>query len=414
MAWAILPWIFHFLLRLKKEKSAKIFTKVFWQLFLVFVLFFLAHNIYALFGSALIIVFLLFYFKKDFAKWRKFLLIFFFSFLSCLWFWLPALMEKNLITMDNVDLSKNFAKHFPTLLQLFNPQLSFGYSYWGAVDSLSFSLGMVQIVILFLSLIYLLKNLKKTSNRNSKQIFIYLILSIFLILFQLPFTSFLYQIIPFANFIQFPWRLTLLLVVLLVPLSAFIFDHLKKSGKLFLSFLLILQMLQFSQLKPVDYFNKTKADYEFFPETTSVNHENLPKTFVYKDFYRWQPSAEIVEGQGTVQVNNWQGSKRSYQLNLSSQSLIIEPTAYFPGWVSRFKNLDNNDDNWQKIVYVDNELIAGRLAYRLPAGDYLVESRFSQKTWPRLIGNAVSLLTFLTLLVFYFFAQQRAKSNKKR
>lgn len=414
MSWAILLWIFHYLFLLKKEKTPTIFNQLFIKLFIFLIMFFLAHNIVAFFGSALIFVFLILYFKNDFIKWRKFLICFVLSFAASLWFWLPAIMEKSLVTMDRVDLTKNFHKHFPTLTQLFNPQTYFGYSYWGKIDSMSFSLGLVQALLIFLLIIYLLKNCKKLKNFFQKKINIFIFFSFVLIIFQLEFTKSIYQLVPFAEFIQFPWRLILLFSIMFLPVSAQLFDQLKKRWRTILIILLMIQFVQLFSIKAIDYRSKNKVDYEAYPDTTSVNKENIPQTFIFTGFGDWQPSPEIVEGGGTIIVEKWRGSVRSYQLELNSDSLIVEPTAYFPGWQTKVKNLDNADANWQTIEHVDNELIAGRLAYRLAPGRYEVESRFTQKTWPRIIGNSISVLSFLTLIFFYVFSLKKVKNKGRK
>ncbi len=113
-------------------------------------------------------------------------------------------------------------------------------------------------------------------------------------------------------------------------------------------------------------------------------------------------------------MEKWRGSVRSYQLDLNTDSLIVEPTAYFPGWQTKVKNLNSDDSAWETIEHVDNELIAGRLAYRLPAGNYLVESRFTQKTWSRMLGNSLSLLSFLTLIFCYASSLKKAKNKERK
>lgn len=414
MSWAILTWIFHYLFLLKKEQSPIIFNQLFLKLFIFLVMFFLAHNIMAFFGSALIFVFLFFYFKNDFTKWKKFLICFLLSFSACLWFWLPAMMEKNLVTMDRVDLTQNFYKHFPTLAQLFSPQINFGYSYWGSVDSMSFNLGFVQTILLFLLIIYLLKNFQKPKQFFKNKVNIFILLSFALVVFQLKLTKSIYQLIPFTEFIQFPWRLILLFSIVFLPVSAHLFDQLKKSWKIFLSILLIIQFSQLFSIKAIDYQSKNKVDYEAYSDTTSVNKENLPQTFVYERFNNWQPSPEIIEGDGVIIVDKWRGSVRTYRLNLNSDSLIIEPTAYFPGWQTKVKNVDSDKQSWQTIEHLDNKLIAGRLAYRLPAGNYLVESRFTQKTWPRIVGNGLSLFSFLLLICFYVLSLKKEKNKERK
>ena len=222
MALGIFPWIFYFLERIKNEKDELINSNFFF-LFISLNLLFLAHNIAAFFGSALIIFYLFFFFAKDWQKWKKFILIFLLAFFASLWFWLPAMMEKNLVIMDDVDLTVNYYKHFPTLKQLLSLPISFGYSYWGNVDSMSLGIGISVITILIISLIYLLR--KKRSD------LIFIFLSFVLIIFQLPFTKFFYDLIPFADYIQFPWRLSLLLSVVIIPISANIFQNLNRKEK---------------------------------------------------------------------------------------------------------------------------------------------------------------------------------------
>jgi hypothetical protein len=409
MAWGIIPWIFYFLEKIKNQKSKEVIDINFLFLTFFLILLFLSHNITALFASGLIIFYLFFVFAKDLFKWKRFIFSFILAFGASLWFWLPALLEKNLTILDDVDLTLNYYKHFPSLKQLLAIPIEFGYSYWGRVDTMTFGLGALQILLLFLSIIYLLKikNFKK-----SKENLIFFILLLLTFIFQLPFTKTIYDIVPFVDFIQFPWRLSLLFSIVLLPVSATLYQHLNKNWRKLFFILIILQSLQFLNLKAIDYRDKDKVDYEFFGDTTSVNKENLPKTFTYQGFADWEATAEIKEGQGKVVVDKWRGSQRSYQLNLETDSLIIEPTAYFAGWQTKVKNLDNDGD-WENIDYIDNEVIQGRIAYQLEAGNYQVKTRFTQKTWPRIIGNSVSALS-LTIFSFLFFKWRKdIKKSKK-
>ena len=403
MALGLFPWIFYFLERIKNEKDELINSNFFF-LFLCLNLLFLAHNIAAFFGSALIIFYLFFFFARDWQKWKKFILIFLLAFFASLWFWLPAMIEKNLVTMDNVDLTVNYYKHFPTLKQLFSIPINFGYSIWGSVDSMTYGIGTVALIILLLIFIYLLKNKKADKT--------FFLLSVLLIVFQLSFTKNIYDLVPFAKFIQFPWRLSLLLTVTLIPLSATIFQFLEKKWKIIFMFVCILQTYQVLSLKAADYIMMKDVDYEFFSGTTSVNHENKPKTFRYEELGDWERTPEIIEGKGNIEVKVWRGSIRSYELHLVSDATIIEPTAYFPGWQTKVKNL-NEDNSWKKVEYIDNQVIKGRLAYQLKSGDYLVKSRFTQQTCPRLLGNTLSALTLLFVFMLLIKWKKEVKKSKK-
>lgn len=392
MAWSILPWIFYFLEKIKN--SSKFLDLNFIYLNLLITALFLAHNITAFFASILLIFYVVVsgWGKTFFLK--KFVLVFIWSFINSLWFWLPAILEKNLIILDNVDLSLNYYRHFPTLAQLLSWPIHFGYSYFGSVDSMSYGLGIVQVILLLLALIFFIQ-------KKSRENMVFFVSLFVLFLAQLSISRPLYDLLPFASFIQFPWRLALLFSIVLLPISALIFSQLHKPLKNILSILLVLQFLQFWQVKPIDYHHKNIIDYDADPGTTSVNQENMPKTFNFSFFETKKEPVFLLSGQGEIRLNKFYGSSRAYSIKLSEKSTIIESTAFFPGWETKV--------NGQKIDYIDSEIIKGRLAYELEVGEYQVESKFTQNTWPRIVGNTLSLFSLLTCLFFW----QKVRKNKE-
>ncbi len=394
MAWGILPWIFYFLEKIKDKKI--FFNKNLFFLILCLSALFLAHNIVAFFASILIIFYLVFTYKNNWLAWKKFVLGFVWSFIIALWFWLPAIMEKNLTILDNVDLTLNYAQHFPNLMQLLRLPIQFGYSYWGQIDSMSFGLGAVQLLITFLAGIYLFKN-------KTKKNLVFFIALFVLVIGQLKIAQPLYEIIPFANFIQFPWRLALLFSIVLLPISALIFSKSKKSIKLILIFVIVLQFLQFLQIKPIDYQHQTDLDYETYGGITSVNQENMPKFFTFEYFNQRPAPISILAGQGTIDTKKLNGSSRHYFLELVEKSIIVESTAYFPGWETTANN--------KKIEYLDNEIIRGRIAYELDPGKYEIKTRFTQKTWSRLLGNSLSAFGLITFFSLGLYLWQKDKRN---
>ncbi len=118
------------------------------------------------------------------------------------------------------------------MAQLFSPQINFGYSYWGSVDSMSFNLGFVQTILLFLLIIYLLKNFQKPKQFFKIKLIFLFFLSFALVVFQLKLTKSIYQLIPFTEFISFH-GLILLFSIGFLTVSAHLFDQLKKSWKFF-------------------------------------------------------------------------------------------------------------------------------------------------------------------------------------
>lgn len=395
MAWGILPWIFYFLEKIKISK--RFFNKDFFLLTLCLSALFLAHNVIAFFASILLIFYLIFNYWRNLQAWKKFILSFVWAFANSLWFWLPAIAEKNLINLDAVDLTLNYYKHFPSFAQLLRLPIEFGYSYWGNIDSMSFGLGAIQLFITLIAMVYLFK-------KKAKEHLVFFIALLVLLIGQIYISKPLYDLIPFANFIQFPWRLALLFSIVLLPVSALVFTHLKKPTKLLLVLVIFLQLLQFLQVKPIDYRHKNQIDYDADADTTSVNRENMPKTFTFEYFGERKESIFVLNGKGQITTKNFNGSSRSYSLNLEEKSTIVESTAYFPGWETKVNN--------KKVEYLDNEIIKGRIAYELEPGEYEIDTRFTQKTWPRLIGNSVSALGLFTFFSVGFYLWQKDKRNR--
>lgn len=392
MAWGILPWIFYFLEKIKDGR--KFLDLNFIYLNLLLTALFLSHNITAFFASLLLAFYVVFSSWKNVFFLKKFALAFVWAFINALWFWLPALLEKNLIILDNVDLSLNYYRHFPTLAQLLSWPIHFGYSYFGSADSMSYGLGTLQIILLILAIVFFLQ-------KKSREHTVFFIALFVLFFAQLSISRPLYDLLPLASFIQFPWRLALLFSIVLLPISALIFSQLHKPLKNILLAIVILQIVQFWQVKPIDYHHKNIIDYDADAGTTSVNQENMPKTFSFPFFEEKEEPVFLLSGQGEVKLNKFYGSSREYALNLKEKSTIIESTAFFPGWETKV--------NGQKVIYTDNEDIQGRIAYELGAGEYQVQSKFTQRTWPRMIGNSLSFFSLLTCLWFW----QKARKSKE-
>ena len=361
--------------------------------------FFLAHNIAAFFGSGLIIFYLLFDFAKNWKLWKIFLASFVLAFSASLWFWLPALMEKSLVILDKVDLSINYYKHFPNISQLISWPLSFGYSYWGNVDSMSLGIGLLQIAILILSLVFVLQ---KNPTSNSMKVWFFV--AALFIFGQLTWSRPFYDNLPFFSFIQFPWRLAMLLMVALVPISALLFSRARFGGRMLLFTILLVQLLQFYQVKPVDYHHRDRIDYEHDPSTTTTNHENRPINFEYDYGKNREQFVEILDGTGSTAIERFFITHRKFNINLDQDSRVVEASVYFAGFETKVDG--------KKVDYIDDEDVQGRLAYVLAKGEHQVETRFTQNTPARLIGNGVSLVSYFILLICFYLIYQKEKRDR--
>jgi hypothetical protein len=393
--WAmmLLPWLMAGVEYFRTTQKLNRFTVA--GICLVTMAFLLSHNISAVLGLVLVLGYAVWRLILQRSRFIQFIGLIIWSILSTLWFWLPALTEKSLVILDSTSVNQKVTDHFATLSQLFFAPLTFGYSFVGRVDNLSFAVGISSFMALILATVFFAKLLwiKFRRHKNFTELAglggVFVLGSWILIVLQTELARPLFTLLTPLNFLQFPWRLTLFLQVLLLPLTALIWSELGKYWRVIISALLIWQVLVSLRVQPVDYFHKNNVDYEAFVQTTSTNNENLPANYTYHPTEQWQPTPTALDSTTTFQVSRFNGTIHDYKVHVIQPTTIIEPTANFAGW--------ETTANHQPITYVDSSEIGGRVAYKLEPGDYTVHSQFTQNTPARKIGNLTSFAAWIAL-----------------
>lgn len=399
-----------------------------WQLILLTGLligcYLLAHNLGSVLGLGWWLIYLGYRFfqlnvkprLKISSLWLKFGQSLGIGVLASLWFWLPALAEKSLTVLDQVSLNQDYFWHAVTWEQLFLSPLGFGYSYPEFIDSLGFNLGAAGIAVLSgLTLLLITKLVialcqpqRKKSSRLDWRLIFGVLSGWGLVIWPTQLPSYLISQLPLASYLQFPWRIHLIWCWWgwwQLPIFLTYLNHQPRLKKVFTWLIIILlfgQAINLLRLRPADKFHLTNVDYEAFSQSTSTMNENRAKNFDYLQISDWQPTAKILAGSGQIQIQSWSGSSRHYQLNLLTDSQIVEPTMNFAGWQTWVDG--------HPVEYLENEQIAGRIAYQLPAGQHQVLTKFTQQTWPRMIGNAVSLMTWLISIFLIINQWKKARS----
>lgn len=394
---SILPWVLWSVWKISNGLLDKRSTLA---AIAIFTAFFLSHNVAAVFAIPIISIIALYLLKENRAKWLLMLRIVLISVALSSWFWIPALAEMGDTIISSASNQAEFSQHFPTLHQLLFSPIEFGFSSPGPVDSLVFSANWLLVLLLILSLALL------AAKRKINAACVLAILALGLLVFQLEATSFIWQDLPFVRFIQFPWRLTLFFTVLVLPPALYAIKQIPKQLKYLVVLVVAIQVVQFSSLRAVDYFDRNTVDYEAFSQTTSTQNENMPKDFSFDNISEWQPSPSILEGDAETTVEEWSGSSRIYQVNAKTPSIIVEPTAFYPGWQTTISN-----GNGMRVDYVDNETIGGRIAYKLEPGEYSINTRFTQNTPARLIGNSITIIGIIYISWLLFSPILRKKDE---
>lgn len=386
MAYCLFPWLLYSIERIRN--GSKFSYREFVLITAIWSAFLLSHNISVLFGFALTSIYVLARFGKLFDPYKRLALPLLASFGLTLWFWLPTYVEMSAVIVSQATNQMEYLDHFPTLTQLLFSPLQFGYSYPGSIDSLSFSIGAIQILVIIFGFSLILSRLLARQS-VPQAIIVSLGIALATLLFQLKITQPIWEIIPLANYIQFPWRLGLFFAVFSLPLIAYSMNKFPIKLSVLTWIALLFWLGHISNLHAVDRFDRTNHELDNFSQSTTTQNENLPINFTYSGFDQWQPAPEIISGSGLIKVSQWNGSKKVYDLSLDQESVVVEPTMYFPGWMTWV--------NGELISYLDNRVIGGRIAYKLPDGEYRIESRFTQRTPSRIVGNGISMLTLIAL-----------------
>jgi hypothetical protein len=119
-------------------------------------------------------------------------------------FWLPVILERNAVTLNNLIGQANnydFHTHFLSIIEMLSPTLRLD---WGASQpAFRFNLGAGQWLLGGLGLVMLLAR----RTRHSARLTFFALAAGVLIFLMLPASAFLWEATPILPFFQFPWRL---------------------------------------------------------------------------------------------------------------------------------------------------------------------------------------------------------------
>lgn len=239
LALGLLPWALHAHLRLARQPT----TKTFIAATLLYATILLTHLLSALLAAPLLFIFASISFKPSAFHVLRFTLppsSFLLSLLLSAHFLLPALLETNTVQIHqltapgDLDFRNNFLRltELLALPQTYDPKLVF----IAVPPSLNLAaLGLAVIGVL----VYCYRAYRKLESWNLNfASFASWFLFLTLCLLTLPITLPLWEALPIANLIQFPWRLVGPASLLLALLAASAFQHLKlESWNLNLFFL---------------------------------------------------------------------------------------------------------------------------------------------------------------------------------
>lgn len=292
------------------------------------------------------------------------------------YFWLPALWELRLVYASQFPVA-NPINHLATLRQLIWPSWGYGPSATG-VEAMSIQIGLVNLGVTLVSLIFLRRNL----------FFIATAISILLMhRIATPFWS----VLPGIGVIQFPWRLLSLVTFATAALAA----HLTKkpAASLLISLLAILFTVSYAHPQSTTFL--PDAYYATNDDTTTVRGEYLPLWVTLPPKERIPERAVFVTGTGEI-VDY---TETNSEIHFRVEAVQSDPTAvikvaqtYYPGWQVTVNS---------GLVPIDTRY-NGVIAFTIPKGQSQILIRWQEPLHRRIV-NSISLVTLFGLISHSFY-----------
>lgn len=330
------------------------------------------------------------------------------SFGLAAFFTLPVIFESGLVhTGTLVEGYYEYVAHFATIKQLlFSRFWGYGPSVWLEGDGMSFQIGQIHwiltLVVIVLAVGRFIKN--RRLDDASLIVIFFFIIGWFSAFMAHSRSTFIWNSIAPLKFVQFPWRF-LTLVILSFSLVA---GYLAKLSKLSIALVVILILFNWNYFLPEHGKLGALTDKEKFSgaawelQQTAGIYDYLPNDAKEAPKEPRKTLADIVGGVGEVIEEKSGTNWASFGVNLASEGVVRINIFKFAGWKVFVdgglvrSSIDN--DNW------------GRMHINVPQGEHKITARMYD-TWPRTIGNIISLGSWLFLAI-YFLGRIRIKTDK--
>ena len=312
-------------------------------------------------------------------------------------FLIPIVFERNLVHLESLTGGYfDYRQHFVSLYQLFiSNRFGYGSSQLGPGDDLSLSVGQIHWILALVAVILALRNYSR-QRRLSQLVLILGAVELGLLFLAHQRSAFVWDRLPFLALWQFPWRFLVVGNFLLSTLSAAAIHFLPGSPAktLALAAIGLVFLLHGSFFKPQVWRqvedNQLLTGQELAKQQTASIGDYLPKAAAFPPNYPAPPQPEVISGQARIASYHKGSATQLGQIQVTSpRALIRAPIFDFAG-LQVFTN--GRPVSHSHDVCSGQDYCFGQVSFWLPRGDHQVKIQLSS-TWPRLVGDAVSLLT---------------------
>ena len=407
----LIPWVFYFLTKYIKNFELKIKNYILLVVSLTALL--LSHNLTSLAIAPVLITYSLFLLFKN--KNLNFKSIFKLSVPVLIsiglssFFLLPAIFEKNLVTVDTMTQGYfQYIIHFATLNQLFISRFwGFGASLWGPVDDMAFSIGLIQWLLPLIVIIFSFFQRKKLKSKPIIFAILFFLISLFFIFLTHNKSTFIWKMIPIMSFYQFPWRFLSVAIFTLSFVAGSIILLIKQKKLQVIAVILIsiiTILLNFSYFKEDIWYSNLTDDQKLSPDEITAQSgaglkdywpkygQNFPTSFA--------PSYPSVSSGAVINYYTRSSNKVFLTTFANSNAKISLPLVYFPNWQLY---IDGKKSDFE----INKDL--GLIEFNVVSGQHSINLKL-KNTPIRTIANTVSL--FSLGLIIFISVKSKRKNEK--
>jgi len=375
----------------------------------------LSHNISAIIAAGFLFLWIIFELIKLITKSKNnnflysILTVFVLGLGISAFFWLPALTESKYTQVSSLQTGTNdYHQHFVYIDQLWNWPWGYGGSASERADGMSFKIGKLSLI---LGLVVFIGFFAKSLMRKkiiSLRVILFLAAFLLTVFMMLPVSLVVWEIIPFAGYVQYPWRFLVFSLFFISCLCGGIFFiinqfiHIKYFRKGTILFLIIATVfLNVKYFQPQNFNFKNDKDYtddkKIKWDISKISDEYLPRYF---------PKPQTIEDIALknysltddiiVKQSEFKSNFAKIDVSSVNQGQVVFNRAYFPGW---YVVLDQQQ--------VKPEILNGIIKVSVPNGEHQITLYFDN-TSVRFWGNVISIIS---MAVIFFFCMRINKEK---
>lgn len=314
-------------------------------------------------------------------------------------FLLPAFLEKKFVQTSFLTSGYfDFPGHFVAVRQWFDSPWGYGASLWGPIDDMSFQVGVVQWLMLFLTIVFW--GYKKFIRKDKKEtVLIPVLLSLFVgsLFLQHNLSTFLWKTFKILAYTQFPWRFLAVSVFFVAIIGAYSVNEIKERKIKYLFMVLVIGLLigiNTKYFRPKEYYSDSIDDH-YVGKTVLSKDDKIPKDYlpIWVEKIKVEKITSPYAVSGDVVVEDYKANSKIVEFSavVTNESEVEIPVTYFPGWKALIDG---------KKVNILESSDLGLIRIVVPQGNHQIVIKLTN-TPIRFIGNLISIVALgvITLLV---------------